>query len=223
MGYLNKATITVDAILTNRGRELLAEQGTSSDGLAIKKFALADDEVDYGLYNAAHPEGSDYYGYVIENMPVLEATPDEQQIMRYKLLSLDALGTAGAGSPFIEGGIVKIPTLNGLENKTLTSTDDAYSPQISTNPTFQEKYVLIVANANLFEIRANNATSGPVQNSSSAINANGSITLTYDGGAGGTPTTLFTFKRIANRTGTTTITVYGRETGATASATITVV
>jgi hypothetical protein len=221
MGYLNKATITVDAILTNRGRELLAEQGTSSDGLAIAKFALSDDEVDYGLYNAAHPEGSDYYGYVIENMPVLEATPDEQQIMRYKLLSLDALGTAG--SPFIEGGIVKIPTLNGLSDRTLSSTNDAYSPQISTNPTFAESYVLTVANANLFEIRADNATSGPILNTASAINANGSITLTFAGGSGGTPKTLFTLKRIANRTGlSTTITIYGVSTGATASATITV-
>lgn len=217
MGYLNKATITVDAILTNRGRELLAEQGTSADGLRITKFAVADDEIDYGLYNTAHPEGSDYYGYVIENMPVLEATPDEQQIMRYKLLSLNDVG-----APFIDGGIVRIPTLNGLTNKTLTTTDTAYSPLISTNPQFEEKYVLIVANANLFEIRANNATSGAVLNTPSAINANGSITLTFDGGAAGTPKTLFTFKRIEGKTGSTTITVFGEETGATASATITV-
>ena len=69
MGYLNKATITVDAILTNRGRELLAQGGRSA--FNITKFAVADDEVDYGLYNVAHPEGSEYYGAIIENMPVL--------------------------------------------------------------------------------------------------------------------------------------------------------
>lgn len=218
MGYLDKSTITVDAILTNRGRELLAEQGTSADGLAIVKFALSDDEIDYGLYNTAHPEGSDYYGYVIENMPVLEATPDEQQIMRYKLLSLNEIG-----APFIVDGIVKIPTLNGLTPKTLISTDDAYSPQISTNPQYEENYTLIVANASLFEIRADNATSGAVLNTPAAINANGSITLNFTGGTGGTPKTLFTFKRIQGKTGlSTTITVFGQKSGATASTTITV-
>jgi len=57
MGYLNKATITVDAILTNRGRELLAQSGRGA--LTITKFSIADDEIDYGLYNVAHPEGSE--------------------------------------------------------------------------------------------------------------------------------------------------------------------
>ncbi len=86
MGFLNNTTVTVDAILTKKGRELLA-QGTQA--FNITKFALADDEVDYGLWDTTHPNGSDYYGAVIENMPLLEATPDENHVMRYKLLTLD--------------------------------------------------------------------------------------------------------------------------------------
>jgi len=85
MGFLNNTTVTVDAILTKKGRELLA-QGT--DEFNITKFALADDEVDYNLWDVTHPNGTDYYGKVIENMPLLEAIPDENHVMRYKLISL---------------------------------------------------------------------------------------------------------------------------------------
>tara|TARA_B100000287_G_scaffold431439_1_gene488685 strand:+ start:994 stop:1641 length:648 start_codon:yes stop_codon:yes gene_type:complete len=85
MGFLNNSTVTVDAILTKKGRELLA-QGT--EAFNITKFALADDEVDYNLWDVTHPNGSDYYGKVIENMPLLEAIPDENHVMRYKLVTL---------------------------------------------------------------------------------------------------------------------------------------
>ena len=85
MGFLNNTTVTVDAILTKKGRELLA-QGT--EAFNITKFALADDEVDYNLFDVTHPNGSDSYGKVIENMPLLEAFPDENHVMRYKLVTL---------------------------------------------------------------------------------------------------------------------------------------
>jgi hypothetical protein len=85
MGYLDNTSVTVDAILTKRGRQLLA-QGTNA--FQITKFALADDEIDYTLWNTDHPNGSDYYGIVIQNTPLLEAFPDETQSMKYKLLTL---------------------------------------------------------------------------------------------------------------------------------------
>ena len=90
MGYLNNATITVDAILTKKGRELLAKGDGS---FRITQFALSDDEIDYTLYNPSHPSGSAFYGEAIENMPLLEAFPDETQIMKYKLVTLPR-GTA---------------------------------------------------------------------------------------------------------------------------------
>ena len=85
MGFLDNTSITVDAILTKKGRELLAR---GQNEFRITKFALADDEVDYNLYNPDHDNGSNYYGSVITNMPVLEAFVDENQIMRYKLVTL---------------------------------------------------------------------------------------------------------------------------------------
>ena len=85
MGYLDNSIVTVDAILTKKGRELLA-RGDGS--FKITQFALGDDEIDYTLYNPAHPSGSALYGEAIENMPLLEAFPDENQILKYKLTTL---------------------------------------------------------------------------------------------------------------------------------------
>ena len=85
MGFLDNTSITVDAILTKKGRELLAR---GQDEFRITKFALADDEIDYNLWDTSHPNGSNYYGAVIENMPLLEAFVDENQLMRYKLTTL---------------------------------------------------------------------------------------------------------------------------------------
>ena len=219
MGYLNKATITVDAILTNRGRELLAEGGRGS--LNITKFAIADDEIDYGLYNTAHPEGSDYYGAIIENMPVLEATPDEQQIMRYKLVSLEQLG-----APFVAAnGTIQIPTIDGFQDTTLTfgttgQANTGYAPSIKTNPQYAEDYTLIVADATLFSIYGG-STQTTLLNTADIINANGSITLNFTNDVS-TGATLFNFQAIAGRTGTTTATIFGNDTGATQTISITV-
>ena len=70
MGFLDNSSITVDAILTKRGRQILSQGGD----FTITKFALSDEEIDYTLYDVTHPNGTDSYGTVIENMSLLEAT-----------------------------------------------------------------------------------------------------------------------------------------------------
>lgn len=85
MGYLDNNAITVDAILTRRGRELLAR---GRNEFNITHFALADDEIDYTLWNTDHPQGSAFYGSVLEALPITEAVPDESQTMRFPLVSL---------------------------------------------------------------------------------------------------------------------------------------
>lgn len=213
MAYLNKATITVDAILTNRGRELLAQGGRAA--FNITKFAIADDEVDYGLYNVAHPEGSEYYGAIIENMPVLEATPDEQQIMRYKLVTLN--DTEAFGQTFIQNnGQILIPSIIGFTGVTLTADDPIKNYTVATNPTFTEDYTLLVADANLVNIFRGTNTSVSPLNTSSTINANGSITLKFAAGEN------ITVQRITGKTGVTSATLFGDRTGATSTITITV-
>ena len=85
MGYLDNSSVTVDAILTLKGRELLAKGGNSFN---ITQFAVGDDEIDYSLWNPDHPLGTAYYGTIIENMPITEAVPDETQALKYKLITL---------------------------------------------------------------------------------------------------------------------------------------
>ena len=115
MGYLNNSVITVDAILTKKGRELLARNDGS---FKITQFALSDDEIDYTLFNPSHPSGSAYYGEAIDGMPLLEAFPDESQIMKYKLVTLPR-------------GTAKLPVINlGYTGITLKQgTSLAITPQ----------------------------------------------------------------------------------------------
>lgn len=217
MGYLNKATITVDAILTNRGRELLAMGGVGTSGFNITKFAVADDEIDYTLYNT-QLANTQNYGNVIENMPLLEATPDESQIMRYKLVTLDS---GDFSSAFIAAdGTITIPQILNFGIGGTISVSDTSTPRITveTNPpipetaTAKENYTLIVANGRLVKIQ-NDAT-GEWLNPPAKLNANGSITIKFDA------KTTLKFSKI--KAGTTSATVFGDTTGATATATITV-
>jgi hypothetical protein len=102
MAYLNNTAVTVDAILTTKGRELLA-RGDGS--FAITQFALSDDEIDYTMYNPNHVSGSAFYGQAIDNMPLLEAFPNETQTMKYKLATLPR-GTAKL--PVLDLGISSV-------------------------------------------------------------------------------------------------------------------
>jgi len=106
MGYLNNNVVTVDAILTKKGRELLAKGGSAFN---ITQFALADDEIDYDLWNQSHPLGDAKMGIVIENLPITEAVPDETQSMKYKLITLPE-GTKSI--PYISTGATTSISLN---------------------------------------------------------------------------------------------------------------
>jgi hypothetical protein len=122
MAYLDNTEITVDAILTKKGRQKLA----SGQSLSITKFALGDDEIDYTLYEPAHPKGSAYYDSAIRAIPITEASPDETQVLRYKLVTLPkgttripqiSFGTPGGISVIqSEGSVALNPTTNPAGN-----------------------------------------------------------------------------------------------------------
>jgi hypothetical protein len=122
MAYLdNTAGITVDAILTKKGRQKLA----SGQALNITKFALGDDEVDYTLFEPAHPKGSAFYDSAIRALPVTEASPDETLILRYKLVTLPKgttqiplvrLGISSISVTQQEGGVGLTPTTSPSGN-----------------------------------------------------------------------------------------------------------
>jgi hypothetical protein len=143
MGYLNNTIVTVDAILTTTGRQLMAQNNGT---FRITQFALADDEIDYTLYNPNHPSGSAYYGEAIDNMPLLEAFPQENQTMKYKLVTLPR-GTAKlpilAIPPVVslkqgESLAITPQTLNYLGGNTLeTSGYTATIGDVRTMQTFE--------------------------------------------------------------------------------------
>ena len=134
--------------------------------------------------------------------------------MRYKLVTLYS---TEFGNTFIQNnGQILIPSIDGFTNRTLTSDNTTSTFTVATNPTFVESYTLLVANANLVKIYRGTDVSGTQLNTSAAINANGSITLTFAAGE------RFTVQRIDGKTGTTSATLFGDKTGATSTITITV-
>ena len=147
MGYLNNSTITVDAILTKKGRELLAR---GRDEFKITQFALSDDEIDYDLYNTEHPLGTAYYGAAIENMPIIEAIPDETQMMKYKLVTLPK-GTARI--PVVSIGQTVL-NLQGRQRSIIAPNTINF-----TNGNAQYGYTAILADSDVAEIRVTRAAS----------------------------------------------------------------
>ena len=89
MGFLdNSGDIILDAVLTDHGRKLLAKGDGS---FQITRFALADDEINYTLYNTSHASGSAYYDIEILQTPVLEAFTDNAGSVKSKLISYGSM------------------------------------------------------------------------------------------------------------------------------------
>jgi len=206
MAILNPTTITVDAILTTKGRQLLARNDGS---FQITQFALADDEIDYTLYNPSHPSGSAFYGEAIENTPVLEAFPEDSQIMRYKLVTLPR-GTSKL--PVINIGYNSISLKQGAS---LTITPQTLNYLGATSKFEANGYVATIADSRLVSsfsgtgittttpVQGLNTTTGTVL---SVTQVGTSFTLTG--------TTINTLFGSSLSTLTTTITVIGRDSGA---------
>jgi hypothetical protein len=164
MGYLNNSVVTVDAILTTKGRELLAKNDGS---FRITQFALADDEIDYTLYNPTHPSGSSFYGEAIENMPLLEAFPQETQIMKYKLATLPR-GTAKL--PVLDLGYTAITLQQGAA---LSITPQTLN-YLGNNQTYETSGY----SATISDVRLLNTYTGVGINTTSANEANVNATAT---------------------------------------------
>lgn len=215
MGYLDNSVVTVDAILTKKGRELLA-RGDGS--FKITQFALGDDEIDYTLYNPSHTLGSQYYGQAIENLPLLEAFPDETQIMKYKLTTLPR-GTAKL--PILDLGFTSVRLKQGASL--------AITPQtlnyLGSSQTFEAGgYVATMADARIFQNFNGVGINTPEAerlNSTTTLGTNVSKTVigTSINLTGTTVNTLFA----GQETLQTTMTVIGRDSGARVTIPVTIV
>jgi hypothetical protein len=176
------------------------------------------------LWNPAHPLGSDYYGVVIENMPITEAVPDETQSMKYKLVTLPRGVKA---IPFVRASATSLtvrpgdpqsfnietfyyggsnpgldPILNATAGYTVTLLDASYVTMLTTGTTTEN---------NAQVIQTNNAMASRTATSESALVSPGSnkgsrITITLE--------TLPDVSRLEGTvTKTTKIIVTGNETG----------
>jgi hypothetical protein len=163
MGYLNSTIVTVDAILTKKGREAIARNDGS---FRITQFALSDDEIDYTLFNPLHKSGSLFYGEAIDGMPLLEAFPDESQIMKYKLVTLPR-------------GTAKLPVLNlGYDAITLKQGAQlAITPQTLNYLDNEQVFESSGYSATIADIRLLSSFSGLGINSEAAVQSNTTSTL----------------------------------------------
>lgn len=193
MGYLNNTSVVVDAILTNTGRQLLAQNDGS---FQITQFSLSDDEVDYTLYNPNQPSGSAFYGEAIENMPIIQAFPESNEIMKYKLITLPR-GTAKL--PVINVGYNTIVIKQGAS---LSITPQTLNYLGATSTFEQSGYV-----ATIGDVRTMSAFNGVGINTpdATALNATGTITV-------GTNVSKTVIGTSINLTATTVNTLFGTNT-----------
>lgn len=133
MGFLDNSTITVDAILTKRGREILSQGGNFN----ITKFALSDEEVDYTLYDVTHPDGTDSYGAVIENMSLLEGAPNRNNFNSF-------LTNKTAAGATIELAQLSYPGVKALASIPLSPT---------TKGGAAEDYIFTIDNTNIVRFK----------------------------------------------------------------------
>jgi hypothetical protein len=208
MAYLNNNILTVNAVLTKKGREILANTG----GLNITAFELADDEIDYTQFNPNHPLGSAYYDIAIRNTPIMEPITDESQSMKYKLVTLN-------------DGVTSVPTISVAQSE-LGPFDRDYTGEIlispSTNPTYNVTlgYTAILANKNVGTL---------VVTETNSLNSTSATIPTFSGDLTSQTSQVVVgnkFRFVPNaglsKTTTTNITIIGNESGGNTSITVTV-
>jgi len=200
MAILNNNTVTIDAVLTAKGRELMARNDGS---FQITQFSLADDEVDYTLYNPQNPSGSAFYGQAIEAMPVIEAFPDDTQIMIYKLVTLPR-GTAKL--PVINIGYNSI---NLKQGATLTITPQTLNYLGATSTFEANGYAVTIGDVRYLSTFSSTGVAGAEVTPTGVTQTLGSqVSQTLTG------TTINTLFGSNLNQITTTITVLGRDSGA---------
>lgn len=200
MGYLNNSVVTVDAILTKKGRELLA-RGDGS--FKITQFALADDEIDYRLYNTANTSGSAFFGEAIENLPILEAFPDEQQIMKYKLTTLPR---GSSTIPTLNVGDATI-SLNRGESKVINP--QTFNFRKVSEAVEGSGYIVTLGDIRLAKLTATGVSSAEVEELERRTNFGTNVSKTLIG-------TSFTITatQLGEDLKRTTLTIEGRDSGA---------
>lgn len=207
MGFLPNNILGVDAVLTKKGKELLA-RGDGSFNPA--KFALSDDEINYELYDETHKSGSAFYGATIQSTPLLEASIDESQLMKSVLVTLP-YGTSQM--PVIKLGM---ETINIAQGGTITLQPQTYNYSGQASLVERNGYI-----ATISDVRVLSSITGTGFNSEEVVGVNERQTI-------GSNVSKSVIGKTINITGTTLstafvgdvttliadITIVGRDSGA---------
>lgn len=207
MAYLDNKSIVVDAVLTKKGRELLAKNGS----LQITSFALADDEINYGLYNE-NAASEDLKEIALINTPIFEPTVDDTQTMKYKLVTLDQGTTFIPTVTIAQSSINVVSTYNGRIVISPSTTPSNYNANggytaILGNSKVGTLIVTIEA-----PITTNVGTVTAFAGDQSSENSQALVGLEF----------AFTPSAKLSRTTTTTLTIIGNESGGGVSIPVTI-
>ena len=165
MGYLDNSSVTIDAVLTKTGRKIISE----GRALNVSYFTLSDTGIDYTLWNPDHPSGSAYYGEAIENMPLLEAFPNELQTMKYKLVTLPR-STAVMPTLTIGTSIIQIDTGEVFTIEPKTQTFEGIAGE-------QNGYTATMSNITYANITGGGAVANTTMNNQTTLGTNVSKTV----------------------------------------------
>ncbi len=147
MSFLDKSqAIFVDAVLTDRGRQLLSK----GDNLNIVKFALSDDGVDYSMFNVTDTRGPDYLAFTRTAAATEDGTSSTMKTLLTSEINQSRFEQEITGLPNVlnlEGALSNIilspETLNlgGNENYTITLSDDSFVDIFVEGDTIGAPYV----------------------------------------------------------------------------------
>lgn len=206
MAYLNSTSVVIDAILTKKGRELLARNDGS---FRITQFSLADDEIDYSLYNPYHPSGSAFYGEAIQSMPIIQAYPEDQEIMKYKLLTLPR----GTGAiPVISSVPTKISLVIGTPQSIAPATANYNGSSTFYETSGYQFTIGDVRTMSSFTATGINTAEAAALNTTTTIGTN--VSKTVIGTTLNMTATTIRSMFGSNTSINTTLTIVGRDSGA---------
>lgn len=179
MAFLDNNIITLDAVLTDIGRQRLA-QGNGS--FVVSQFALGDDEINYGLFDPNNASGSAYYDLNILQTPIFEASTNSTTALKYNLINfLDnprtlflpvlKLNTVLSGKAQYNGSYVVVAndaayttlvgTTGGSSLTRYSGFTDGRGPTATTNPSGAPT-ILMQVDQGLDNIAAPGGPTGPL-------------------------------------------------------------
>jgi len=182
MGFLDHSTnnIIVDAVLTDRGRELLAGQNSNIAKFSITKFSLSDDEVDYTIIKKyGRTVGKEK---IIKNTPIFEAQTKAYLAQKHRMISLsDPLITVLPSLKYSGTPAFVISSQAGRTQNITVETDLNDQPSIPSELYDSQYYVTIPSKLlSLVEVR----TPIDIDESTALLYATYTVRTTPDGNSG---------------------------------------